>query len=86
MVTFEVGHSGLNAVAFSPDGQSLTCGSKDQTVRIIWAATGKTISARYDPWGEPEFDQRIDDIMASSLYTTRRATPGERDATTHEQE
>jgi NAD(P)-dependent dehydrogenase (short-subunit alcohol dehydrogenase family) len=39
------------------------------------AITGRTISARYDPWGEPEFDQRIDDIMASPLYTTQRTTP-----------
>jgi len=37
--------------------------------------TGKTISARYDPWGEPEFDQRIDQVMASPLYTTRRTVP-----------
>ena len=34
--------------------------------------TGKTISARYDPWGEPEFDQHIDQIAASPLYTTQR--------------
>jgi NAD(P)-dependent dehydrogenase (short-subunit alcohol dehydrogenase family) len=34
--------------------------------------TGKTISARYDPWGEPEFDQHLDEIMASPLYTTQR--------------
>jgi NAD(P)-dependent dehydrogenase (short-subunit alcohol dehydrogenase family) len=37
--------------------------------------TGKTISARYDPWGEPEFDQRIDQLMASPLYTTQRTVP-----------
>jgi NAD(P)-dependent dehydrogenase (short-subunit alcohol dehydrogenase family) len=37
--------------------------------------TGKTISARYDPWGEPEFDQRIDQIMASPLYTAQRTVP-----------
>jgi NAD(P)-dependent dehydrogenase (short-subunit alcohol dehydrogenase family) len=37
--------------------------------------TGKTISARYDPWGEPEFDQRIDQVMASPLYTTQRTVP-----------
>jgi NAD(P)-dependent dehydrogenase (short-subunit alcohol dehydrogenase family) len=36
--------------------------------------TGKTISARYDPWGEPEFDEHIDEIMASPLYTTLRTT------------
>jgi NAD(P)-dependent dehydrogenase (short-subunit alcohol dehydrogenase family) len=34
--------------------------------------TGKTISARYDPWGEPEFDQNIDQIVASPLYSTQR--------------
>ena len=34
--------------------------------------TGKTISARYDPWGEPEFDQHIDEIAASPLYSTQR--------------
>ena len=34
--------------------------------------TGKTISARFDPWGEPEFDEHIDQIAASPLYTTQR--------------
>jgi NAD(P)-dependent dehydrogenase (short-subunit alcohol dehydrogenase family) len=34
--------------------------------------TGKIISARYDPWGEPEFDQNIDQIVASALYATQR--------------
>jgi NAD(P)-dependent dehydrogenase (short-subunit alcohol dehydrogenase family) len=34
--------------------------------------TGKTISARYDPWGEPEFNQHVDEIVASPLYTTQR--------------
>ena len=34
--------------------------------------TGKTISARYDPWGEPEFDEHIDQIVASPLYSTQR--------------
>ena len=34
--------------------------------------TGKTISARHDPWGEAEFDNCIDEIMASSLYSTQR--------------
>jgi NAD(P)-dependent dehydrogenase (short-subunit alcohol dehydrogenase family) len=38
--------------------------------------TGRTISARYDAWGEPEFDRHIDQIMASPLYTTQRTTPG----------
>jgi NAD(P)-dependent dehydrogenase (short-subunit alcohol dehydrogenase family) len=37
--------------------------------------TGKTISARFDPWGEPEFDERIDEIAASPLYSTRRTIP-----------
>jgi len=34
--------------------------------------TGKTISARFDPWGEPEFAERIDEIQTSPLYRTRR--------------
>jgi NAD(P)-dependent dehydrogenase (short-subunit alcohol dehydrogenase family) len=34
--------------------------------------SGKTISARFDPWGEPEFDLRIEEIMACPLYTTQR--------------
>jgi NAD(P)-dependent dehydrogenase (short-subunit alcohol dehydrogenase family) len=37
--------------------------------------TGKTISARYDPWGEPEFDEHLDEIMASPLYSTQRSIP-----------
>jgi NAD(P)-dependent dehydrogenase (short-subunit alcohol dehydrogenase family) len=37
--------------------------------------TGKTISAQYDPWGEPEFDQHIDEIVASPLYSTQRTIP-----------
>jgi NAD(P)-dependent dehydrogenase (short-subunit alcohol dehydrogenase family) len=41
--------------------------------------TGKTISARYDPWGEPEFDQRLDQVMASPLYTTQRTVPAHLD-------
>jgi NAD(P)-dependent dehydrogenase (short-subunit alcohol dehydrogenase family) len=40
----------------------------DRAVKL----TGKTISARYDPWGEPEFDQCIDEIAASPLYSTQR--------------
>jgi len=39
--------------------------------------TGRTISARYDAWGEPEFDQNIEQIMASPLYTTQRVTPAD---------
>lgn len=34
--------------------------------------TGKTISARFDPWGEPEFDASIDEILSSPLYATQR--------------
>ena len=32
--------------------------------------TGKTISARYDPWGEPEFDEHIDQIVATASSAT----------------
>jgi 3-oxoacyl-[acyl-carrier protein] reductase len=42
--------------------------------------TGKTISARFDPWGEPEFNNRIDEIAASTLYTTRRVIPEDLDS------
>jgi 3-oxoacyl-[acyl-carrier protein] reductase len=34
--------------------------------------TGKTISAGFDPWGTPEFDTRIDEIVASDIYTMQR--------------
>ncbi len=34
--------------------------------------TGKTISARFDPWGEPEFQELLPDIVASRLYATQR--------------
>ena len=34
--------------------------------------TGKTISARFDPWDQPEFLASIDDIAASNLYATQR--------------
>jgi NAD(P)-dependent dehydrogenase (short-subunit alcohol dehydrogenase family) len=44
--------------------------------------SGKTISARHDPWGSPEFDQQIDAIMASSLYTTKRITHADIDDAT----
>jgi hypothetical protein len=37
--------------------------------------TGKTISARYDPWGEPEFDHHIEEIAVSPLYSTQRTIP-----------
>jgi NAD(P)-dependent dehydrogenase (short-subunit alcohol dehydrogenase family) len=44
--------------------------------------TGKTISARYDPWGEPDFDRRIDEIVSSPLYTSHRVIPSDiKDAT-----
>jgi NAD(P)-dependent dehydrogenase (short-subunit alcohol dehydrogenase family) len=35
--------------------------------------TGKTISARHDPWGEPEFAEHLGEIVASKLYATQRA-------------
>lgn len=34
--------------------------------------TGKTISANFDPWDQPEFVQSIDQINSSDLYTQRR--------------
>ena len=34
--------------------------------------TGKTISARFDPWGEPEFAECLSDIVASRIYATQR--------------
>lgn len=34
--------------------------------------TGKTISARYDPWDEPEFIELMPDILGSRLYATQR--------------
>jgi len=34
--------------------------------------TGKTISARHDPWDEPEFVACLPDIVASRLYSTQR--------------
>jgi NAD(P)-dependent dehydrogenase (short-subunit alcohol dehydrogenase family) len=34
--------------------------------------TGKTISARHDPWDEPEFIASLPDIVASKLYSTQR--------------
>ncbi len=36
------------------------------------ALTGKTISARYDPWDQPEFHECLADIVASKLYATQR--------------
>jgi 3-oxoacyl-[acyl-carrier protein] reductase len=34
--------------------------------------TGKTISARFDPWDQPEFVEHIRDIVGSRLYATQR--------------
>jgi len=34
--------------------------------------TGKTISARFDPWDEPEFAECLRDIVASPIYATQR--------------
>lgn len=34
--------------------------------------TGKTISARFDPWDQPEFLASLDEIAASNLYATQR--------------
>jgi NAD(P)-dependent dehydrogenase (short-subunit alcohol dehydrogenase family) len=34
--------------------------------------TGKTISASFDPWETPAFEQHIEEITASDLYTLRR--------------
>jgi NAD(P)-dependent dehydrogenase (short-subunit alcohol dehydrogenase family) len=34
--------------------------------------TGKTISARHDPWDAPEFQALFAEIMASRLYATQR--------------
>jgi len=34
--------------------------------------TGKTISARFDPWDEPEFLEVMGDILGSRLYATQR--------------
>ena len=34
--------------------------------------TGKTISARFDPWDEPEFGECLREIVASRLYATQR--------------
>lgn len=36
--------------------------------------TGKTISARFDPWDQPEFLANIEDIIASNLYATQRTS------------
>lgn len=37
--------------------------------------TGKTISARYDPWDEPEFLSCLREIVNSRLYATQRTNP-----------
>ena len=36
------------------------------------ALTGKTISARLDPWNEIEFQEAVQDIASSKLYATQR--------------
>lgn len=36
--------------------------------------TGKTISARYDPWDTPEFAAHLPEVVASRLYATCRST------------
>jgi NAD(P)-dependent dehydrogenase (short-subunit alcohol dehydrogenase family) len=36
------------------------------------ALTGKTLSASFDPWRSPDFQQYIGEINASDLYTLRR--------------
>jgi NAD(P)-dependent dehydrogenase (short-subunit alcohol dehydrogenase family) len=37
--------------------------------------TGKTLSASFDPWTEPEFVENACDITASDVYTMRRINP-----------
>jgi ketoreductase len=39
--------------------------------------TGKTISARHDPWDEPEFVECIRDIAKSGLFATQRMSVAE---------
>ena len=34
--------------------------------------TGKTISARFDPWDEPEFAEALPEVLGSRLYATQR--------------
>ncbi|HZP76263.1 MAG TPA: SDR family oxidoreductase [Pseudolabrys sp.] len=36
--------------------------------------TGKTISARHDPWDRPEFLARLPEIVSSKLFTTQRVS------------
>ena len=48
--------------------------------------TGKTISARYDPWGEPEFDRCISQIASSPFYSTQRNNSGASSQTQPSQE
>jgi hypothetical protein len=36
--------------------------------------TGKTISARFDPWDQPEFRDCMAEIARSRLYTTQRTS------------
>lgn len=37
--------------------------------------TGKTISASFDPWAEPAFVERLEEMSASDVYTLRRLNP-----------
>jgi NAD(P)-dependent dehydrogenase (short-subunit alcohol dehydrogenase family) len=43
--------------------------------------TGKTISANFDPWREPDFSSKITEINRSDLLTLRRVAPWVRPAT-----
>jgi WD40 repeat protein len=44
------GHSGwVESVAYSPDGKHIVSGSRDQTVKVWDAATGKEVSHRVLP-------------------------------------
>ena len=44
------GHSGwVHSVAYSPDGKHIVSGSRDQTVNVWDAATGKKVSHRVLP-------------------------------------
>ena len=39
------------------------------------ALTGKTISARHDPWDQPEFSECLPEIVRSRIYATQRTNP-----------
>jgi hypothetical protein len=34
--------------------------------------TGRTMSARFDPWSEPEFEACLPEIVSSRVYATQR--------------